>query len=92
VSEHSFYRLAFEPKAWRNLMALSLQTQEQLLDAIESLELDPRPSGCKKLKEERGRLRIRSGDLRVIYEVHDEILLVLVVDVGNRRSIYKRRK
>ncbi len=32
--------------------------------------------------------RIRVGDYRVIYEIHDRVLLVLVVEVGNRRDVY----
>jgi len=52
-----------------------------------ALENDPRPPGCKKLK---GRLgyRIRVGDYRIIYEIQDKILLVTVLDVGNRSEIY----
>lgn len=88
----SFYRVAFESGAWRALMSLPHPTQEQIFKAIESLEIDPRPAGAKKLREQRGRLRIRSGDFRVIYEVHDGVLLVLVVEVGNRRNIYKKKK
>ena len=92
MSGSSFYRVAFEPSAWRELMALPIATQEQILNAIEALEIEPRPSGCKKLREQRGRFRIRIGGWRVVYEVHDAVLLVLVVNVGNRRNIYKRRR
>jgi mRNA interferase RelE/StbE len=35
--------------------------------------------------------RIRVGDYRVIYNIHDDQLVVLVIDVGHRRDVYRRR-
>jgi mRNA interferase RelE/StbE len=55
---------------------------------IYSLEIAPRPSGCKKLKGGEGLYRIRVGDYRVIYEIEDAKLVVVVVKIGNRKDIY----
>ncbi len=33
--------------------------------------------------------RLRVGDHRIIYQIHDAVLIVLVVDIGNRRDIYR---
>ena len=52
------------------------------------LELDPRPSGCKKLKG-RDAYRIRIGDYRVIYEIQDSRLMVTVITIGHRREVYE---
>jgi mRNA interferase RelE/StbE len=49
---------------------------------------DPRPSGTKKLTG-RDAWRIHVGDYRVIYEIHAGRLLILVVDLGHRRDIYR---
>ncbi len=38
-----------------------------------------------------GELRVRTGDYRIVYEVHDDVLVVLVVAVGHRREIHERR-
>lgn len=38
-----------------------------------------------------GQWRVRTGDFRIVYEVHDDVLLVLVVAVGHRRDSYQRR-
>ncbi|MCH6200123.1 type II toxin-antitoxin system RelE/ParE family toxin [Aquiflexum sp. LQ15W] len=56
--------------------------------AILELGNDPRPKGYKKLK---GRVayRIRVSDYRIIYEIHDSILLVDVIDLGHRKEIYE---
>ncbi len=52
------------------------------------LSENPRPHGSKKLKGFENSYRIRVGDYRVIYEVHDDVLLVLIMKVGPRRNIY----
>ena len=57
---------------------------------MEGLATEPRPEGCTKLKARRDLYRVRVGDYRVIYEVRDEELLVVVVMVGHRREVYER--
>lgn len=48
---------------------------------------NPRPPGCKKLKGRKG-YRIRVGDYRIIYEIEDNILRIIVIDIGHRKNIY----
>lgn len=52
------------------------------------LEENPRPHGCKKFKGRRG-YRIRVGDYRIIYEIEDNILRVIVIDLGHRKNVYR---
>jgi len=59
--------------------------------AIELLADQPRPSGARKLVGGDGEWRVRTGDYRIVYEIHDDVLLVLLVAVGHRRDIYHRR-
>jgi mRNA interferase RelE/StbE len=66
---------------------LSDDIADELLDAIESLAANPRPSGCKKLKGREG-YRIRKGDYRIIYNIIDNVLTVDIIAVGHRREIY----
>lgn len=74
--------------AQKQLARIDRTQQPRIIDAIRDLADDPRPSGCKKLS---GRLawRIRIGTCRVIYEIHDERLLVLVVTIGDRKDVYR---
>ena len=51
--------------------------------------MTPRPPGCKKLHDKEALYRIRAGNYRVIYQIRDSQLLVLVVKVGNRRDVYR---
>ena len=57
--------------------------------SIESLDSDARPSGCKKLVGSDHTYRIRIGDYRVVYDIHDDKLIVLVVRVRHRRDVYR---
>jgi mRNA interferase RelE/StbE len=69
-------------------MKLDKKVIQVIKTAIASLANDPRPSGCKKLKGEDA-YRIRVGDYRVIYEIEDDKIIVIVVSVGHRKDIYK---
>ncbi len=57
---------------------------------LEGLETDPRPPGASKLAGHENRWRVRAGDYRVLYEIQDDVLLVLVVRIGHRRDVYER--
>lgn len=82
------YRIIFSPDSWKNLMKLPERLQDAILDEIYTLELNPRPSGCKKLKD-KGRLyRVRTGNYRVIYDIQDTQLVVVVVKVIDRKEGY----
>lgn len=85
------YRVVYEPSAWKQILDLPQEMQQRIHAAIESLEAEARPSGAKKLKDEGGLYRLRVGDYRIVYNVQDDVLLVLIVRVGNRREVYKKR-
>jgi mRNA interferase RelE/StbE len=59
------------------------------MQRIRALAAEPRPAGCEKLSGQE-RYRIRQGIYRIIYEIEDQSLIVLVVKVGHRREVYKR--
>jgi mRNA interferase RelE/StbE len=59
------------------------------MDRVEALAGDPRPQGCEKLEGVRDLYRVRVGEYRVVYQVSDNILLVLVVRVAHRRDVYR---
>jgi mRNA interferase RelE/StbE len=57
---------------------------------LRGLENDPRPPGSIKLHGEEDLHRIRVGDYRILYQIQDAILVVLVVEIGHRREIYRQ--
>lgn len=84
------YALEFTPKALRALRKLDRLVVTRIREAAEALRDEPRPAGAKMLTGMHGVLRIRvAGDYRVLYTVDDDKLVVLVVDAGHRRQIYR---
>jgi mRNA interferase RelE/StbE len=82
------YAIEILRSAQKQLARIDRQHQPRIIDAIRALADDPRPAGCKKLSV-RPAWRIRVGSYRVIYEVHDDRLIVLVVAIGDRKDVYK---
>jgi mRNA interferase RelE/StbE len=82
------HSIEFKPSALKGLKALSYDLRLKISKAVNVLATNPRPSGCKKL-EGQNAYRIRVGDYRVVYEIHDDVLIVLVVRVAHRREVYK---
>ncbi|MCA0294853.1 MAG: type II toxin-antitoxin system RelE/ParE family toxin [Actinobacteria bacterium] len=85
------YRIEIAPAALRQLRKLDRPALRRVQAAIELLAVEPRPRGAKKLVGGDGEWRVRTGDHRIVYEFHDDVLLVLVVAVGHRREVYERR-
>ena len=85
------YMVELSNRAKRDLAALSADLQTRIVTALRKLEENPRPSGVEKLKGEENAYRLRVGDYRILYEVHDKRLLVLIVKIGHRRDVYRKR-
>ncbi|MFT3971637.1 MAG: type II toxin-antitoxin system RelE/ParE family toxin [Micropruina sp.] len=83
------YEIEVRPAALRALKKIDRQDQARIRGAIALLAADPRPPGAKALRGRPG-LRIRVGNYRIIYAVHDDRLLVVVVTLGHRRDVYER--
>jgi mRNA interferase RelE/StbE len=83
------YRLEILPHAGRQMRRLPEAVRRRVDQAIRGLLNEPRPHGCFKLQAEENAWRIRVGDYRIIYEIHDEVLLVLVIRVDHRRNVYR---
>ena len=85
----SDYRIELRPAAVRALRKLDPAQRHRLQGAIALLAKDPRPPAARSLLG-RPALRVRVGDYRIIYTVHDDVLLVVVVTLGHRREVYDR--
>jgi len=83
------YRIEITPRAKKDLKALAVRERQRVVDQIDALQADPRPPGSKKLKGKEDFYRIRVGDYQVVYLVEDEVLLILIVRVGDRKEIYE---
>lgn len=83
------YSVEWDTKAIKELQALEPKDRQRILERVAKLGSAPRPPGCKKLHDKQATYRIRVADYRVIYQIRDAQLLVLVVRVGNRRDVYR---
>jgi len=83
------YRVELIPAARRQLRKLDQKVAQRLLPALEDLKSEPRPPGCRAMTGQPGRWRIRVGDYRVVYQIDDDIVLVLVVTIAHRREAYR---
>jgi len=83
------YRVGITEAANRELDKLDPPLQRRLRAAMSALAYIPRPPGAIMLRGEREHWRIRVGDWRIIYTIEDDQLLVIVLQLGHRREIYR---
>ena len=83
------YKVVVERSAQKQLSKIAPAFIPAIKKAIIDLGNNPRPHGYKKLKGVDA-CRIRVGDYRIVYEIHEKIITVVVVDVGHRKNIYNR--
>jgi mRNA interferase RelE/StbE len=82
------YELVFKKSVARDLRAFPKQDVKRIMERIRLLADNPRPIGCEKLSGQE-RYRVRQGVYRIIYEIQDRKLTVLIVKIGHRREIYR---
>ena len=88
-AEEIVYRIEVTPRARKDLKALPTREKQRVAKQIDALKTDPRPTGCKKLQGREDFYRIRAGNYRVVYQIEDEVLFILIVRVGDRKEIYE---
>ncbi len=81
------YQVNLSNQAAKELKKLPKSTLNDIILKIEELKSNPRPINCKILKD-RDAYRIRIGNYRVIYNINDNILMILVIAIGHRKDIY----
>lgn len=84
------YEIKVDLYARKALDAIDRPIRRRIVAKIEELAIDPRPAGATMLKGRHGDWRVRVGDWRIVYTVEDSVLLVLVIEIGHRREIYRR--
>ncbi len=81
------YTIQIKRSAQKSLAQITEPYQAKIISAIQQLAYNPRPSGCKRLSGKEA-WRIRVGDYRILYEIKDRQLLILIVVIGHRREVY----
>jgi mRNA interferase RelE/StbE len=83
------YRVELKQSAVDSLSKIPTNDRKRIGKKIDTLAVNPRPRGVLKLTGDENMYRIRSGDYRIIYQIEDDKLLVLVVRVGQRGDVYR---
>jgi mRNA interferase RelE/StbE len=83
------YTIRFERTALKDLKKFPGNIVKSLWKELDALKSNPRPHGCKKLKGTDYLFRIRVGNYRIIYQVQETDLIVLVIRIGDRKNVYR---
>lgn len=73
----------------RELGSLPQPIRNRVNGRIRALGDDPRPPGCQRLAGFGDLYRVRVGDYRIIYQILDDVLVVVIVRIGHRREVYR---
>ncbi len=86
------YRIGIAPAAQRELKKLQKKLSKAdlkgVVDAIDNLATDPRPKGIEKLTGGDRLYRIRRGNMRIVYQIRDNELFIIVAKVADRKEMY----
>lgn len=83
------YSVRLAKSVRRQLKRLPFDVQRRVVSDMEALAFNPRPFGVQKLAGERNAYRIRVRDYRILYEIHDKVLVVTVMKVARRDRAYR---
>lgn len=81
------YHIVIKKSAAKEIEGLPKKDRIRVIERIRGLAEDPRPLGCQKLSKQE-KYRVRQGRYRILYEIKDGELLVIVVKLGHRRDVY----
>jgi len=82
------YKIFFKKSVWKDFELIPKNDLKKILKDIESLRINPRPSGSIKLSGQE-RYRLRQGQYRIIYSIQDIELSIWVVKVGHSKDVYR---
>ncbi|MDT8394885.1 MAG: type II toxin-antitoxin system RelE/ParE family toxin [bacterium] len=82
------YKLFIKPSAVKELEAIPEKDQSRIVYRIQGLADNPRPHGSEKLSGQ-DKYRLRQGRYRILYQIFDEEVVVVVVKVAHRKKVYR---
>jgi mRNA interferase RelE/StbE len=89
IENEVLYRVEILKSAEKTLDKIPEKISSKIIEIIKTLRYAPRPYGCIKLVGIDKTYRIRVGDYRIVYEIHDGVLLVMVISVDHRKDVYR---
>ncbi len=83
------YSIEVKQSVVKALKRIPRADQAKIAQAIKTLARDPRPHNCLKLADS-SYYRIRCGDYRIIYDIQDTRLIIIILKIGHRKEVYGR--
>lgn len=83
------YTVEILPTALKELDGPPPLVQQRVMQRLDALAIQPRPSGIKRMVGDSGVLRLRVGDYRALYRIDERVQRVIVERVGHRADIYR---
>jgi mRNA interferase RelE/StbE len=83
------YSIRLTTSAEKTLKSIPKKDVQKIVATLQGLAANPRPTGCRKLAGEEATYRVRQGNYRIIYEIEDKVLLILVLKTGHRKDVYR---
>ena len=84
------YKIEWKQSAKKELRKLGKTVIPGIVNAVECLASEARPTGSRKLQGSEHLYRVRVGDYRIVYSIENKVLLIEVIRVGHRKDIYKK--
>ena len=85
------YKLLIKRSAAKELEEIAgKKDRQRITQRILALADDPRPPGVEKLSGTSEKYRIRQGNFRIVYEIHDDQLVVNIIRIGDRKDVYRK--
>ena len=84
------YKIEISASAEKYIKKIPKKDLKKVIEAIQILAINPYPEGCRKLQGEEDVYRVRQGNYRIIYEIENKKLIILILKVGHRKDVYKK--
>ncbi|WP_375470367.1 type II toxin-antitoxin system RelE/ParE family toxin [uncultured Nostoc sp.] len=80
------YQVALAPSAVQRIAELDSEVQQRLAQKLEELALNPRPEDAQPLKDTEPLYKVRLGEYRIIYQIQDQPLLLIVIKIAHLKD------
>ncbi|OGN90348.1 MAG: addiction module antitoxin [Chloroflexi bacterium RBG_13_46_14] len=82
------YKIFFKESVRKDFKSIPKTDVAKILERVNSLMENPRPSGCEKLTDQE-RYRVRQGHYRIVYSIQDGEQTVWIIKIAHRKDIYR---
>ena len=84
------YTIEFRPSVWKDIKCFPKRDLVKIKKRIEELSVNLPDFSSTKMRGNNTFDKIRSGDYRILYEIHDDKLVILIIKIGHRKDIYEK--